>query len=652
MSESIESLYQADYRLRRIVRRCLENQVLTSQGSSTNHRFVLQLALCYKIGFGGSRDDRKAQELLERNGESLQQLYLIIDRMKEIGLGGSFTEAGELYRSLQDRGLLSEMQFIDQCLEHGKIEEASRALEQEIEQIKYFVGPHSPLWLFHARKLMHLYKSQALPENFNELSRQVKKVEIVHGGWQGTQELEAKISKSKKREMGQDSSFAQVKRMALYSAAMNQGPLDDAIELGLQRLESRIQLMDRRHLPISSHMHDMALNSATEGKQKDAELEVGEEQGLQVKEIMEQTTGNLDPARLPILRSTALIYKERGDWESAKELEFRIVSTLKDLFRLDHPDAVISMINLGRTYQHLAQRSEALELFMDLMEKLKRELGDEDGATLESMNILALAYRIQGRPQEAEELDRHVKEVKKNAPSLRVSQELLSGHRSELSQVIGGQVEENKLDFDLIMVPDSVIPDGWERQSKDDGQPYWIDQNTHTTTWKQPILLSALHLVPAGWDFRRNRKGQIYWVDHNSRTATFHRPEYIPKGWESRKNSSGRTYWVDHVRKTTTFKKPFYLPPGWEAREDHLGRKYYIDHGTNTKKWNLPHSMDFFKHLPADWVPKNDGKGRIYWVDPDPLPQDIMEETLPLIDLEAFGPPPPGQKLAKDRFKR
>ena len=656
---SIASLYQADYRVRRIIRRCLENQVFTSKEANLDHDLAFQLSLCFKIGFGGYDDDRKAQEMLRRSGRPSKHFYTVIDRMKELGITDFDRNAGELYRSLHGRGLLTEMQFIDQCREHGKLQEASQALRQELGVLEHLVGPHSPLWLFHARKLVHLYRAQGLLQESSDLSRQVEEEEVALQHRQEIEDLEIKIRKTTMREGESNKSYDAVKKMDLYSSAMNQGRWDDAIELGLQRIEKRRPLTSEEQLSILTNMHDMSLTYPAELRPKDA---VWEEAAEQVMEFLKRSTENLDPAQLPLVRSLALTSKVRGDWEGAQALEIRVVGTLRDVFGLDHPDAVISMINLGKTYQHLARRMEALELFMELRNKLRRDLGDEDESTMESTNILALAYRLQGRPQEAEDLETHLKETMERVLGSGTAQEPAVSTRSMLVRASTCQAEdtatdEDKPDFALIMIPNCVLPAGWKRRETDQGQSYYVDIESQTSTWERPDLVNALYLVPAGWDYRRNDRGRIYWIDHNTRTATWDCPEYIPKGWETREDATGRRYWLDNVRQIATDRKPFSLPPGWEARVDHLGREYYIDHGTKTKKWNLPKSMDFFEQLPDGWVLRMDKKrGRPYWVDGDPLPQDLAGERLPDVDMDALNAmkagPPPGVKLAKDRFRR
>ena len=42
----------------------------------------------------------------------------------------------------------------------------------------------------------------------------------------------------------------------------------------------------------------------------------------------------------------------------------------------------------------------------------------------------------------------------------------------------------------LLTVQDSDLPEGWESRMAKDGRRYYVDHNTHTTTWDHPNLAS------------------------------------------------------------------------------------------------------------------------------------------------------------------
>ena len=70
------------------------------------------------------------------------------------------------------------------------------------------------------------------------------------------------------------------------------------------------------------------------------------------------------------------------------------------------------MANLASTYQNQGRWKEAEDLEVQVMETMKRVLGQEHPSTLTSMANLASTYRNQGRWKEAEDLEVQVIETK------------------------------------------------------------------------------------------------------------------------------------------------------------------------------------------------------------------------------------------------
>jgi uncharacterized protein YbdZ (MbtH family) len=88
-----------------------------------------------------------------------------------------------------------------------------------------------------------------------------------------------------------------------------------------------------------------------------------------------------------------------------------------------------------------------------------------------------------------------------------------------------------------------MLPAGWESAKTKKGRTYYIDHNTHTTTWSKPTgesiatvycleltlwavgsVLPDISALPAGWEARATNKGLTYYVDHNTKTTAWSRP--------------------------------------------------------------------------------------------------------------------------------
>ncbi|KAI9268720.1 hypothetical protein BY458DRAFT_511338 [Sporodiniella umbellata] len=92
---------------------------------------------------------------------------------------------------------------------------------------------------------------------------------------------------------------------------------------------------------------------------------------------------------------------------------------------------------------------------------------------------------------------------------------------------------------DASQVSAGSLPPGWEMRTTSEGRPYFVDHNTHTTTWidprrhqlnspgrahNQPPSASQLGSLPSGWEMRLTSTGRVYFVDHNTKTTTWDDP--------------------------------------------------------------------------------------------------------------------------------
>eukprot|EP01137_Pigoraptor_chileana_P003032 Opistho-2@42656 len=79
-----------------------------------------------------------------------------------------------------------------------------------------------------------------------------------------------------------------------------------------------------------------------------------------------------------------------------------------------------------------------------------------------------------------------------------------------------------------------ALPPGWEQRTTPEGQVYFVDYNTRTSTWNDPRIPEStvaaapaqqnLGPIPQGWEQRATPDGRVYFVDHNTRTTQFADP--------------------------------------------------------------------------------------------------------------------------------
>jgi tetratricopeptide (TPR) repeat protein len=111
-----------------------------------------------------------------------------------------------------------------------------------------------------------------------------------------------------------------------------------------------------------------------------------------------------EEGRLDLAWKCAMALYSDGQYKAAEELQVEVTEKRKRVLSDEQPDTLTSIANLALTYSIQGQWGKAEELQVEMMETRKRVLGDEHPDTLTSIANLALTYSIQGRWGKAEEL--------------------------------------------------------------------------------------------------------------------------------------------------------------------------------------------------------------------------------------------------------
>ncbi|KAI5365711.1 hypothetical protein J4E82_011248 [Alternaria postmessia] len=120
-----------------------------------------------------------------------------------------------------------------------------------------------------------------------------------------------------------------------------------------------------------------------------------------------------DEERMRLASKCATTLFRDGRYDEAEELFVQVMQTMKRLLTTEHPATLTSMANLAETYRNQGRWKEAEELQVQVMQTMKRVLATEHPSTLSTMTNLAETYRNQGRWKEAEELQVQVMQISK-----------------------------------------------------------------------------------------------------------------------------------------------------------------------------------------------------------------------------------------------
>jgi len=102
--------------------------------------------------------------------------------------------------------------------------------------------------------------------------------------------------------------------------------------------------------------------------------------------------------------SLGTAYYGLGKYEAAEPHLERAIELYRGQFGAEHPDTLVTLVQLGWLYSMQGRRNEAEPLFIKALETRQRVLGEEHPDTLNSMANLGWLYSVQNRYKEAEPL--------------------------------------------------------------------------------------------------------------------------------------------------------------------------------------------------------------------------------------------------------
>ncbi|KAJ5667482.1 hypothetical protein N7507_003346 [Penicillium longicatenatum] len=138
-----------------------------------------------------------------------------------------------------------------------------------------------------------------------------------------------------------------------------------------------------------------------------------------------------------LLHEAASFTWTRGNFDESKRMAEKAMKTRTKIFGLENEETLDSLEMLGLAYSLGGQWNMAQELHIQVMETCKRILGLKHPSTLTSMANLASTYRNQGRWKEAEELELQAIEIRKQVLGLEHPDTLIS--MANLASTYGGQ---------------------------------------------------------------------------------------------------------------------------------------------------------------------------------------------------------------------
>ncbi|CAX65065.2 Guanylate kinase [Caenorhabditis elegans] len=71
------------------------------------------------------------------------------------------------------------------------------------------------------------------------------------------------------------------------------------------------------------------------------------------------------------------------------------------------------------------------------------------------------------------------------------------------------------------------------------------------------MLMGSEGLLPPNWETAYTENGDKYFIDHNTGTTTWDDPRELPPGWEQVDDQNYGTFYVDHINRKTQYERPY-----------------------------------------------------------------------------------------------
>lgn len=298
MTSSVFPLYQSQYGVRTHIVACLEERIFKSSAlAPTSQRAAFELAFCYTLGFGVSKDDAKASALLEQAARSQGELANEIDRVR-YGKLRSHPRQGVYNNSLYRGHIISSYAAGGRYyLEKGTLDEAASHLKNEIADVESIVGVDHQIILV--------------------LKSSLTSVLIWQEQWEEARKLETQILNWSSKTLGERHPDTVGSRGNLALIYRKQKRWKEAELLQRQATTASLSELGLEHGFTLNSLRDLALTFQAQGK-----WEKAERLGKQVLEIRQNAFGSEHPETINILETLTSFKKEQDYW---KGLEKRAV---------------------------------------------------------------------------------------------------------------------------------------------------------------------------------------------------------------------------------------------------------------------------------------------------------------------------------------
>lgn len=193
VTQKLFSLSKADYRVRRYLINCLEEQANPDSCDRCKQNAAFQLAICCYIGFGTECNEKQATFWLERSGKQSGDLSARVEQIRTIIPDWPYSK--ERMTNLHDHGFLKTTDYADEYRNAGAALLLKSTYSQEIETIKETLGDEHPVVMVLRDILISFFRAECKLEQSAAMRRKLQE-DLENSQKLSTQHLDTLASAS------------------------------------------------------------------------------------------------------------------------------------------------------------------------------------------------------------------------------------------------------------------------------------------------------------------------------------------------------------------------------------------------------------------------------------------------------------------------
>ncbi|KAF2821916.1 kinase-like protein [Ophiobolus disseminans] len=326
--DSAPDLYIADFRLRLSIARELQSVVAEPIAPVvrrvSQQQAAMQLAICYRLGFGVTKDDGRASEILREWSLDSMRLTDAIEYFKHnVSYYSRLERATPFYKPKETApGTYNHRSYYE---DQGVLEEAERQYTQEIQALEDTVGPRHEIC-----GVLKSFLGEILSwDRHKETSVVMKQVVGMRRAILGPDHPET---------------WAGIEMLAV--AYQHQDRMEEEEKILLEIIEPMLNTVDHQgtHRRGLRHAHYLAGSRKRQGR-----LDEAEEMYLFIIRESKERLGEYDEETLNRMAGLTSLYLDREGWAEVEQLLREFVESKRHSLGSNHPDFPAGIADWLRT---------------------------------------------------------------------------------------------------------------------------------------------------------------------------------------------------------------------------------------------------------------------------------------------------------------